>query len=145
MPLKCNIYTTPAWLYFVGYRADSRFAPSQWETALLCNDVSHWLGTNLESALGISLFCALVNWQSRPGQRCMGVLCGFIDMAGQSNLHGNWNGHPRAAPIKHCWGQWGTDRKSHHHPSPAQEDVRLEAETIIPNQWDHIHAGAGWL
>ena len=31
------------------YRADSRFAPSQWETALLCNDVSHWLGANLES------------------------------------------------------------------------------------------------
>ena len=33
------------------HRADSRFAPSQWETALLCNDVSHWLGTGLESAL----------------------------------------------------------------------------------------------
>ena len=32
-------------------RADSRFAPSQWETPLLCNDVSHWLGTNLESTL----------------------------------------------------------------------------------------------
>ena len=32
-------------------RADSWFAPSQWETALLCNDVSHWLGPNLESAL----------------------------------------------------------------------------------------------
>ena len=32
-------------------RADSRFAPSQWEMALLCNDVSHWLGTSLESAL----------------------------------------------------------------------------------------------
>ena len=32
-------------------RADSRFAPSQWETALLCNDVSHWLGANLKSAL----------------------------------------------------------------------------------------------
>ena len=31
--------------------ADSRFAPSQWETALLCNDVSHWLGANIESAL----------------------------------------------------------------------------------------------
>ena len=40
-------------LYFGGiwYRADSRFAPSQWETALLCNYVSHWLGTSLESAL----------------------------------------------------------------------------------------------
>ena len=30
-------------------RADSRFAHSQWETALLCNDVSHWLGANLDS------------------------------------------------------------------------------------------------
>ena len=32
---------------------DSRFAPSQWETALLCNDVSHWLGASLESALNV--------------------------------------------------------------------------------------------
>ena len=32
-------------------RADSGFAPSQWETALLCNDVSHWLGANLQSTL----------------------------------------------------------------------------------------------
>ena len=32
-------------------RADSRLAPSQWETVLLCNDASHWLGANLESAL----------------------------------------------------------------------------------------------
>ena len=31
-------------------RADSRFAPSQWDKALLYNDVSHWLGANLESA-----------------------------------------------------------------------------------------------
>ena len=30
--------------------ADSRFAPSQWGMVLLCNNVSHWLGTNLESA-----------------------------------------------------------------------------------------------
>ena len=32
-------------------RADSRFAPSQCETALLCNDVSHWLGASLESTM----------------------------------------------------------------------------------------------
>ena len=32
-------------------RANFRFGPSQWETPLLCNDVSHWLGANLESAL----------------------------------------------------------------------------------------------
>ena len=31
-------------------RADSRFAPHQWET-LLCSSISHWLGANLESAL----------------------------------------------------------------------------------------------
>ena len=32
------------------FRTHSRFAPSQWETALLCNDVTHWLGASLESA-----------------------------------------------------------------------------------------------
>ena len=31
------------------YWADTSFAPCQWETALLCNDFSHWLGANLES------------------------------------------------------------------------------------------------
>ena len=42
------------WWYIVlqkiYYRVDSRFAPSQWEMALLCS-VSHWLRANLESAL----------------------------------------------------------------------------------------------
>ena len=32
-------------------RADSRLAPSQWETPLQSNAVSHWLGANLESTL----------------------------------------------------------------------------------------------
>ena len=32
-------------------RTDSRLAPSQWETSLQGNAVSHWLGANLESAL----------------------------------------------------------------------------------------------
>ena len=32
-------------------RADSRFAPCQWETSLQSNVVSHWLGATLESAL----------------------------------------------------------------------------------------------
>ena len=35
----------------VHYTPDSRLAPSQWETGLLCNDISHWLGASLESAL----------------------------------------------------------------------------------------------
>ena len=33
------------------HRDHSRFVPSQWETALLCNDVSHWLSASLKSAL----------------------------------------------------------------------------------------------
>ena len=33
------------------HRVDSRFAPSQWGTALLCSNVSHWLVANRESAL----------------------------------------------------------------------------------------------
>ena len=41
-------------------RADSRFAPSQWETALLCNDVSYWLGVNLESTLYIKCWTRLI-------------------------------------------------------------------------------------
>ena len=40
-PIRCAIWG----------RADSRFGSNQWETALLCSNVSHWLGANLESAL----------------------------------------------------------------------------------------------
>ena len=43
--------------YSIYIRADSRFAPSQWEMLLLCNDVSHWLGTSLESTL------YMIQWQ----------------------------------------------------------------------------------
>ena len=45
------------------YRADYRLAPSQWETLLQSNPVSHWLGTNLESALPYFTGVAL----ERPG------------------------------------------------------------------------------
>ena len=40
---------------FTNVRADSRFAPSQWETALHCKSVSLWQGTNLESVLDVSI------------------------------------------------------------------------------------------
>ena len=42
-------------------RADSRFALIQWEMALLCNDVSHWLGASLESALYYKRYCSDCN------------------------------------------------------------------------------------
>ena len=46
-------------LQLISIRADSRFAPSQRETMLLCNGVSHWLGANLKSALSIASDTAL--------------------------------------------------------------------------------------
>ena len=39
----------------VMYRAGPRFAPSQWETSLQSNAVSHWLGASLKAALYIHL------------------------------------------------------------------------------------------
>ena len=41
----------PAMVTLSCLRADSMLAPSQWETSLQSNTVTHWLGTNLESAL----------------------------------------------------------------------------------------------
>ena len=55
-----KIWTSPAfcWLYKISFmcgftlcRADSMFAPSQWEKSLQSNAVSHWLCANWESAL----------------------------------------------------------------------------------------------
>ena len=40
-------FSSVVWSISHIHRADSRLAPSQWETSLLCNDVSHWLGANL--------------------------------------------------------------------------------------------------
>ena len=49
-------------------RADSTFAPSQWEPALLCDDASHWLGANMESAL----YCNLYFWPRVKNMLCLG-------------------------------------------------------------------------
>ena len=44
------------------HRAVSKFASSQWEMALLCNDVSHWLGTGLDLIFDVS--CSdLTTWE----------------------------------------------------------------------------------
>ena len=60
-------------------RDDSRLAPSQWETSLQSNAVSHWLGANLESAPtkmqrsikqgNSALFPAV------PGNGAAGIIC----------------------------------------------------------------------
>ena len=54
-------------------RADSRLAPSQWETSSQSNTVSHWLGTNLDScrikAGQIHCFGALPTWGKLSAMR----------------------------------------------------------------------------
>ena len=51
-------------------RADSRFAPSQWEAALLCNDVSHWLAQT----------------ENQSCERAKGTSTGWNEKTGQENL-----------------------------------------------------------
>ena len=44
-------------------KSDSSFAPSQWQTVLLCNDFFHWLGANHEPALSSARNLRLeMNW-----------------------------------------------------------------------------------
>ena len=60
----CRIYQTAAIDALMQYiirlmqyilRDQSRYSPSQWETSLQCNDVSHWLGAYLDWSLYTSL------------------------------------------------------------------------------------------
>ena len=50
-------------------RTDFRLAPSQWQTSLQNNPVSHWLGANIESAL----FSGSVIWRAPYQQRSPGA------------------------------------------------------------------------
>ena len=44
-------YISYVFLFKNVFSVDSRLAPSQWETSLQSNAVSHWVGANLESVL----------------------------------------------------------------------------------------------
>ena len=63
-------------------RADSRVAPSQWETLLLCNAISHWLGANLESGLSIFIFCHFFTLS-----RCRWLGWNYVSMPKLQRLH----------------------------------------------------------
>ena len=57
----------------ISCRADSRLAPSLWQTSLQSNAVSHWLGTNLESALSWLLLCAELQWYAHIKSLCVHI------------------------------------------------------------------------
>ena len=97
------------------YKADSRFVPSQWVTALLCNAVSYWLGANLESAL---MLCHVVKslqliWRSgthRFHLQVLDFLMTYLDLTlkigHQDNSHSN--GHKNDIHPKQQWPNVGT-------------------------------------
>ena len=75
-------------------RADSRFVPSQWETVLLCNNVSHWLGASLQAAL---LYC--------PSTRLLtlGIRCTQVEVGTSLKFPGNryWMSHEHHSISNH--------------------------------------------
>ena len=80
------------------YRVDSRFVPSQWETSLQSNGVSHWLVANLESALLIS----------RIGECYMTLLMISQHWLVQGSLRWwlNWSLHASSHYLSQCWVLW---------------------------------------
>ena len=65
MPVYASV--CPGFMTIILCRADSWFAPSQWEMALRYNGVSHWLGASLESALwciSLEIYLRLMIWDT---------------------------------------------------------------------------------
>ena len=85
LPPFTTMVKTP---YFVGnirmWLLHSRFAPSQWEMVLLCNDVSHWLDASLKQ------FC-YCSYKDTSYFRHSGVLPISLWPSDAMWLHGTWS------------------------------------------------------
>ena len=74
--IRCGCYSVVRYpcirtsLTYVKCRADSRVVPSQWETSLQCNAVSHWLGATLESVLKWTKTCYVPRLRVSQKQGC---------------------------------------------------------------------------
>ena len=91
----------------VANRAESRFAPSQWEAALLCNGISHWLDAYGSFTPKISLppvFKIMGRQMSGPdssnGQSRLGVRVPFRLTQFRSRKH--WHFHNNTMNIRSC-------------------------------------------
>ena len=87
-------------------RAECRSAPSQWEMALLCNEVSHWLGASLESALDLSI----------PHRE--NTQCGYLDSTFM----------PRCTICPHLQAHWGAIM---HQWTPPKHQLHFCATLLI--------------
>ena len=61
-------------------RANFKIAPSQWETSLQSNTISHWLGANLESSLHWFRICPVACFLSAsPNWLMKRLLCTWLE------------------------------------------------------------------
>ena len=100
-------------------RAESRFAPSQWETALLCNDISRWLGASLESVLA-----ELIDW----------LICSVADaLLSITTDHLQLYNWPGVGLWGFLWQATSAKRKDHHGVSSGWNSVWHRSNTGLSN------------
>ena len=92
----------------IHFRADSRLAPSQWETSLQSNAVSHWLDADLESALHFSFYRSVAvgrRWPVRCSNRtwsCYRHWCLRVALNSSFACDGEkWGSHNHCTSV-HC-------------------------------------------
>ena len=96
--------------------ADSRFAPSQWEMALLCNKVSDWLGTSLEFS---PVIWRAAGWH--PSRLLLMAKC-------CSSTHGIVSGHAPLSPMSHEGLRWKCCHK-------AEENILMSIFWCCGDSW----------
>ena len=91
---NCNTYisttkhtTTKPCAYYMGYRDYFQYAPSQSETTLHCNIISHWLGAYTKWSLGIYMYCTeiILDMGSANERHCYKVTLSLIGWAHTQN------------------------------------------------------------
>ena len=104
-------------------RADSRLVPSQWETALQSNAVSHWLGANLASALILHVISHSYLAHTGPHRANLSTFCTNLERG--NLLSSLYFVLPDYTPFEDQW--------------PFFKRYCLDAFT--PLQWRHIERG----
>ena len=91
-------------------RSDARLASSQWETSLQSKAVSHWLGSNLESAL--QCLTPVGRQESTMGQT-LAIRCHFPDRSVGVHVVGGKRDTPPEPPTP-GWNYSAAGEKSAH-------------------------------
>ena len=117
-----NIFTICCLLWVLCTTRDqSRYVPSQWETLLQCNDISHWLGTHLDWSLychSLSLYYLCLHYydsQISPFALTFNTHslenCNFLPSVGCNFViiwkqHLNWTKCSMTCPLYGCYNSY---------------------------------------